>query len=111
MGEAAVPRVKVPPALTVTDPPTIVRVLFTTVLNFSVPLIVVVLAVAVVMSTVTMSPARMVTVSTLAGHPTGLQVAGVPQVTSPLLVFAACAVGTAKARRAKSEERRAIVGK
>src|SRR5437899_5658563 len=44
MGAACVPKVKVPPALTLAFPPTIVRLLLATVLNCSVPVTVVVLA-------------------------------------------------------------------
>src|SRR5690348_8632525 len=71
IGLAEVPISSVPPAATVMFPPTSVNVLDTRRLKDKVPLIVVVLAVALDRSTVTVSPARMTT---------GLQLVG----TNPL---------------------------
>jgi hypothetical protein len=73
MGEASVPMSKVPPLFTVMLPPTKVNVLDTTRLKLKVPLIVVVLATALV-SIVTVCPAWIVTVLQALGTNPKLQV-------------------------------------
>ena len=87
MGLAAVPIARVPPAFTDILPPTTVKELFTVELNLSVPLIVVVLAVALDMSTVTVAPERIVRVLQATGTMAGLHVEGEPQLPpAPTLV-------------------------
>ena len=61
MGAPTVPMSKVPPALTVMFPPTNVIVLVAVRLNWSVPLMVVVLATALLASIVTVVPAAITT--------------------------------------------------
>ena len=86
IGAAAVPNVKVPAAFTVTFPPTIVRLLVLTVLNCKVPLMVVVLAVAVLMSRVTVLPEATVTALQLVGTKPVFQVAAFDQFPVTMLV-------------------------
>jgi hypothetical protein len=88
MGEAEVPMSKVPPGLTVTLPPTTVKLLEFTRLKIKFPFMVVARAVAVVMSRVTVSPERMVTVSAAVGTP-AVHVAARDQKPFPFEVIAA----------------------
>src|SRR2546426_92953 len=93
MGAAGVPMNKEPPAFTVTVPPTMVRLLLTMRLAVKVPLMVVVEAVAVVMSTVTVCPAWMVTGVQTVGTWAGLQVAAIDQFAGPAPALAKAAQG------------------
>src|SRR5947207_2534480 len=70
MGLACVPISRVPPALTLTFPPTMVRVLWTTRLKARIPLIVVVLA----------EPAVSIVTVVVAMIATGLQAVGIKPV-------------------------------
>src|SRR5438445_349297 len=89
MGLAAVPSESVPPAATVTLPCTTVKELLATVLNCRRPLIVVVLAVAVLMSIVTVLPATIVAALQVVGTAFPTQVAVFDQFPFPGLLLIA----------------------
>ncbi|OGS18614.1 MAG: hypothetical protein A3J70_07340 [Elusimicrobia bacterium RIFCSPHIGHO2_02_FULL_61_10] len=88
--------------LTVMEPATIVKLLEETRLNESVPLTVVVEAVAVVISTVTVSPERIETLSAGPGTIPPFQVAASDQRPVPPLVMSAAGLGVDKTKRKKT---------
>src|SRR3989338_6877297 len=89
MGEASVPISKVPPEATVMLPTTKVKLLPVTRLKESVPLTVVVEAVAVAMSTVTICPGLIVTALQYVGTEAGDQVLPIDHNPEAALVLAA----------------------